>query len=516
MKPDRADFSSLSNLPTNQDTPMRLLSALFVMPLVLILFIPTQGRGEDKDTAIREGTKLLAEGDKLADQGQFTEAVIRYKRGMEQLLPRLRQIPFKHEVKRDVTKRENMKALILKEIDEDMTPEEFRANELALKAFGLLPRDFNLRETIAQVYAEEVAAFYDPKTKTMHLIEEPKMEKKKPSTFLERLFGKKGEFDKDENKTVIAHELTHALADQHYDLEAMQEAVKKDDDRSLAISALIEGEATLAMFGAGMDDWDGDEVVKLPAENLEWTFNLVSSFLPFLGGGKALRNAPPIISESMIFPYFKGMVFCAKLTNKGGWAAIDDVYRNPPLSTEQILHPQKYRAELDLPVSVDLGVLKPGEGWKEVGRNVLGELQLLVLLRKHGGKPAAAGWDGDRYAVFEGPKNRLGLVWLSTWDSEDDAREFAKGYVEYQTSKLGNIGKPPKPIPDKVWRNLDDSLYVVERRGHDVAVVEGFTPASTPGLVEAAFQAKKTELKPVENKKAAPKPGLQARSALVR
>ena len=75
---------------------------------------------------------------------------------------------------------------------------------------------------------------------------------------------------------------------------------------------------------------------------------------------------------------------------------------------------------------------------------------------KHGGKPAAAGWDGDRYAVFEGPKNRLGLVWLSTWDSEDDAREFAKGYVEYQTSKLGNIGKPPKPIPDKVWRNLDE------------------------------------------------------------
>ena len=84
-------------------------------------------------------------------------------------------------MKRDVTKRENMKALILKEIDEDMTPQEFRANELAMKAFGLLPRDFNLREALAQVYAEEVAAFYDPKTKTMHLIEEPKTDvKKKP------------------------------------------------------------------------------------------------------------------------------------------------------------------------------------------------------------------------------------------------------------------------------------------------------------------------------------------------
>ena len=114
------------------------------------------------------------EGDRLADQGQFTEAVIRYKRAMEELLPGLRKIPFKHEVKRDVTKRENMKALILKEFDEDMTPEEFRANELAMKVFGLLPRDFNLKDVLAQVYSEEVAAFYDPKTKTMHLIEEPK------------------------------------------------------------------------------------------------------------------------------------------------------------------------------------------------------------------------------------------------------------------------------------------------------------------------------------------------------
>ncbi|MFI5457176.1 MAG: hypothetical protein ACHRXM_17155 [Isosphaerales bacterium] len=462
--------------------------------VLAILFMPVQVRGAD-DAVIRQGTKLLAEGDRLADQGQFTEAVIRYKRGMEQLLPSLRKIPFKHEVKRDVTKRENMKALILKEIDEDMTPQEFRANELAMKAFGLLPRDFNLREALAQVYSEEVAAFYDPKTKTMHLIEETKTAVKKKPTFLERLFGGKADFDKDENKTVIAHELTHALADQHYDLDAMQKAVKKDDDRSLALSALIEGEATLAMFGAGMDDWEGDDIIKLPAENLEWTFNLLSPFLPFLGSGKTLRNVPPIISESMTFPYFRGMVFCAKLTNKGGWAAIDEVYRHPPLSTEQILHPEKYRLELDLPMSIDLGVLKPGEGWKELGRNVLGEMQLGVMLRKHGGKAAAAGWDGDRYAVFEGPDSKLGLVWLSTWDSEDDAREFFKGYVSYQTAKVGHIGGPPTPIADSVWRNLGDHLYVVERHGRDVAVVEGFAPAQTPTLLDAALHAKKTEMK---------------------
>src|SRR5271166_5107874 len=295
---------------TVQDRLMRETTAGTIVFLSLLFLCPLPGRSDDPPAS--SGVRLLEEGDKLADQGQYTEAVIRYKNGIEKLLPKLRKIPFKHEVKRDVTKRENMKALILKEIDEEMTPAEFRANELAMKAFGLLPRDFNLRETLAQVYAEEVAAFYDPKTKTMHLIEEPKVEKKKAPTLLERLFGKKDEFDKDENKTVIAHELTHALADQHYDLDAMQKAAKSDDDRSLALDALIEGEATLAMFGAGMDDWDGDDIIRLPAERMEFTFNLLAPFLPVLGAGKTLRDAPPIIGESMIFPYFRGMVFCAK------------------------------------------------------------------------------------------------------------------------------------------------------------------------------------------------------------
>ena len=472
---------------------MRFLSVSLALALTIAVLVPGSGRGDD--SSIHQGTALLEEGDRLADLGQFTEAVIRYKRAMEKLLPGLRKIPFKHEVKRDVTKRENMKALILKEIDEDMTPAEFRANELAMKAFGLLPRDYNLKETLAQVYAEEVAAFYDPKTKTMHLIEEPKTVAKKTPTFLERLFGKKNEFDKDENKTVIAHELTHALADQHYDLDAMQEAVKKDDDRSLALDALIEGEATLAMFGVGMDDWNGDDIIRLPAERMEFTFNLLAPFMPVMGAGKALRDAPPIISEAMIFPYFRGMVFCAKVANAGGWAAIDDVYRNPPLSTEQILHPEKYRIKLDLPMTIDLGTLKPGEGWKEVGRNVLGEMQMAVMLKKHGGKTAAAGWDGDRYAVFEGPKDKLGLVWISTWDSEDDAREFAHGYVAYETHKVANLGSPARPIPDVVWRNVGDSFYVVQRRGRNVAVVEGFPAVASAGLLEAAFEAKQTEMK---------------------
>ena len=153
-----------------------------------------------------------------------------------------------------------------------------------------------------------------------------------------------------------------------------------------------------------------------------------------------------------------------KLTNKGGWAAIDEVYRDPPLSTEQILHPEKYREKPDYPMSIELGHAFPGEGWKEAGRNVLGEMQLAILLKKHGGKAAAAGWDGDRYAVFEGPKAKLGLVWVSTWDSEDDAREFhACVMPPVKTIRSRTWAGSPAASPDSIWRNDGEALYVVER-----------------------------------------------------
>jgi hypothetical protein len=440
----------------------------------------------DLDANTEVGKTLLHEGDTLADKGETTEAVIRYKRAFEQLLPGLRKLHFKHEVKRDVTAREDMPKMLLKEFDEEMTPAEFRTYELGMKALGLVPRQLDLKATWIKVLSEEIGAFYDTKTKTMHLIKEPEAKAKKPPTFLERLLGKPQGFDKDENKTVIAHELTHALADQNFNLDKLQKAIKQDDDRDMALSALIEGEATLAMIGAQMEDWNGTKTSSLPSARLERFFSILIPFM-HLAGGASLRTAPPIMSESMIFPYLRGMVFCARLTNDGGWPALDAAYLQPPLSTEQILHPEKYNTTRpDHPTAVDLGTLEPGGEWREVGRNVVGEMQLAVMLKSHGGKPAAAGWDGDRYAVFEGPRDRLGLVWFSTWDSPDDAREFAASYARFQASKLAGRG-PGEAAP---------ATYVVDCRGTDVVVVEGFSAEETPRLVEAAFRAKKHEMTP--------------------
>lgn len=468
------------------------LAASAALALLLASGQPTRADTPAREQ-IAEGQKLLKEGDSAADKGDTTEAVIRYKKAFEKLLPGLRQIPFKTEVKRDVTAREDLKAMLVKEIDEEMTPEQFRASELGMKALGFLPQGFNLKDTMVKVYSEEIAAFYDTKTKTMHLIKEPEEKLKKPPTFLERLMGKKEGFDKDENKTVIAHELTHALADQNFDIDKMQKAVKSDDDRDLALSALVEGEATLAMIGAQMQDWDGTVVSKIPAADLDRIFGILIPLMP-MAGGKSLREAPVILSESMIFPYLRGMVFCAKMTNDGGWEALNEAYKKPPLSTEQILHPEKYRAKPDYPVAIDLGKLEPGEGWKEAGRNVVGEMQLGVLLRRHGGKPAAAGWDGDHFAVFEGPGKKLGLVWLSTWDTEQDAREFQKGYARFQTTKLSENATTPDELPDALTRAHDGGTYLVERMGRDVLVIEGFPASVTDTLRNKALLAEKREI----------------------
>src|SRR5262249_9811693 len=152
-------------------------------PMLLMAPVPA---AEPKTAEIRAGKTLLAEGDRLADKDQTTDALIRYKQAFERLLPVMRKIAFKHEVKRDVTAREELRAYLIKELDEEMPPAEFHGQEVGMKALGLIPRDMDFKEIMVRVYSEEIAAFYDPRTKTMHLIKEPEAKAKKAPSLLER------------------------------------------------------------------------------------------------------------------------------------------------------------------------------------------------------------------------------------------------------------------------------------------------------------------------------------------
>ena len=243
----------------------RLAAVVVIAGLVLssaLLLAPALARDEVAKQLgnVEKGEQLLDEGDRLADDGKYDQAVIKYKEVFEQLLPRMRRLPFKREVKATLSTRAQLKDMLVKLVDDEIPPEELRGDELALKALGLIPPEMDLKQTMLAMLTEEIAGFYEPRTEAMHLIieaaeKDPKKPAPKPGLF-DKLFGGKKAFSKDENKAVLAHEMTHALADQHYDLEALQKAVEDDGDRELALTALIEGEAMMTMLGATAEDWD--------------------------------------------------------------------------------------------------------------------------------------------------------------------------------------------------------------------------------------------------------------------
>jgi hypothetical protein len=353
------------------------------------------------------------------------------------------------------------------------------------------------------LYAEEVAGFYDPKRKQIFLIKEsdkPQQRTQSPN-LIARLLGAKSGFDKDEQKSTLSHEMTHALADQHFDLVKLTEQAENDDDRALALQALVEGEATLAMM-AEMERANGrtgKEILNSSPAAVDFSFRIMQSFLPF-ASGKTFRNAPPVFRDTMMFGYLKGMVFVLHLTNENEWSRVNEAFQKPPLSTEQVLHPEKYLKNVDTPQAIVLPALQEftGSDWKELGQNVIGELQISILLRKYWGAKAAPGWDGDRYAVFKGPDGKLGLVWYTTWDTESDAQEFAGAYWRYLGNKIGIADSKateqnPPQVADRLEISRDGRDYLVHRNGSDVIVIEGFSNEQTGQLETAAFKAEKRD-----------------------
>lgn len=410
-----------------------------------------------------EAEKLVADGDRLADQGDYSEALERYTEAYHAIVSGIRGQKFARRVLPNLLTREELGQEMLRMMKDEYTPEEIALMDASYKVFGLMPPEMSSHDLLTKLLTEEVAGFYDPKQKRMVLIRENGSGK--DPGFLGRLFGAKAAFDKEEQKTTLAHEMTHALQDQLYDLRGMQKRIEKDDDMLLAFSAMVEGDATLLMY-AEMDG--GGDITEMDAETIKATFSLMSWMLP-VAGGTTYRKAPAIFRESLIFPYFQGMVFCISLSSERGWQAIHAAYSDPPTSTEQILHPKKYTEDRDEAQAVTIPDLKgvvPGD-WKHLGGNCLGEFQTSVMLKRlRSGRRAAEGWDGDRYEVFQHTDGRLGLVFVSVWDSDKDAEQFADSYEEYRqpakspgkaTSGSSSRSNTDQPSADQPSADRDDA-----------------------------------------------------------
>ena len=327
---------------------------------------------------------------------------------------------------------------------EDMPAGTLRSLDSALKAFGLIPESLDLAAFLPRLLTQQIAGFYDPEEQALSLVRRDGG----GSLMGDAEDADAGNADAADGDRlediVLVHELTHALQDQHFDLEKFIETDDPMSDAATARQALVEGDATLTMMNALL----GVPIEEVPGvEDVLETAMGASGSLVAMGSDELFAEAPPFIRETLLFSYTQGNLFCISVRRKGGQKLLDHAFRaDPPRSSEQILHPEKWHGRRDDPVVVewpDLSRALPG--FAKAAEGEMGELAIRILLREGlkseaRATTAAAGWGGDRFAVYEKAGRRL-LAWITEWDSAADADELAAAVQElgagWQTERPG-------------------------------------------------------------------------------
>jgi hypothetical protein len=411
----------------------------------------------------------------------------------------IRELAILKPVKSGAQSRTEIERMLIKNLNEQMTSAEMHATEVTLRKFGLAPTSFEYRPFIIKLLTEQVAGYYDPKVQEFHLADWLELEGQKP---------------------VMAHELTHALQDQHFNLRRFEKWPHGDSDAELAAHALIEGDATLAMTLY---------MAKNPMVALAFSRSLNTAVAT-----EQFNQAPRAMRESLIFPYLNGMEWATQLYKRGGWTMVSNAFTRLPLSSEQILHVEKY-FNYERPIKVALpdfthllnptvgnqqstvtGDVSPATGrvrnssqppirnsrlptahrplptssWHRIDSDVNGEWNYYLVLDQFLNSPAeskraAAGWSGDRYAVYEGPNGDVFLAQVAIWDTETDAREFVDAYVK-RTELRYPDAKPVDPSDLKLERQnfqsetrsvyswtTNEGRVLIELRGLRVLILEG-------------------------------------------
>jgi hypothetical protein len=359
----------------------------------------------------------------------------------------IRELSILRAVKSGAQSRSEIERMIIKNLDSDTTPAEMHASEVLLKAFGLAPVDFAYRSFLIKLLTEQVAGYYDPKAKQFYLADWIEIDGQKP---------------------VMAHELTHALQDQHFNLKRFEKWPQGDSDAELAAHALVEGDATLAMTLY---------LAKHPMIALAfWRTSQETSSEQF-------TSAPRALQKSLLFPYTEGSTWATHVYRRGGWAMISKAFKKLPQSTEQILHPEKYFS-YEPPVKLTLPNFTRvlGPGWKRIDNDVSGEwgyyLVLDEFLNNTGeSKRASAGWGGDRFAIYERGQSDVFLAQVTAWDTTADAREFFDAYWDRTLKRYPEVNEGESTASrdgDRLhqWQ-ARSGRGAMELRGSRVVIVEG-------------------------------------------
>ncbi len=347
---------------------------------------------------------------------------------VEKEVSAIRELPVKNEIAVSYVNRDQLREEMKAELDKEFDPVELAAEEQLLKELGLLQGNDDLAADIERMLGEEVAGFYDDQTKQLKLVSDT--QELTPV-----------------NEVTLAHEVTHALQDQNFSLGAVLPENSGNDDLDLARLALVEGDASLTEEDYMTGNFSA--------------FDLAGIAFGSLGAAGSL-GTNSYLEDTLMFPYMSGLEFVTAVRDAGGWPAVDAIYQAPPLSTEQVMHPQKYLAR-EAPVVVELPDLTPvtGPGWELVYKNVMGEFGLKEILYtdlpgSRAGR-AAAGWGGDAIAMYRRGDGAAVTVMKTAWDTDADAAEFATAMgeaLEERFAEKFDLSAPAAPTlktPDGVW-----------------------------------------------------------------
>lgn len=315
-------------------------------------------------------------------------------------------------VREEVLDMPGLRQRMEQDLAEDYSRQEAADDVLGLAVLGLLEPDFDLYALYLDLYSEQVAGFYDPEDQLMVIVS--------------------GQAFGGPERLTYAHEYVHVLQDQNFDLTALgytDQDCEVNQEACWALSALIEGDATLASlewFQRFATDEDRRQITEFYSDFESSVYDA----------------APAFIKKDLLFPYQQGELFVQSLLDAGGWPAVDRAYASPPRSTEQVLHPERYPA--DLPMDLDLPPLEAlldGE-WRQVDGGELGEWLMRLVLEAHlpedQAAQAAEGWGGDAFVTFYSEAaERWLLVLTTTWDTPADLEEFVDAFEDYQRGRFG-------------------------------------------------------------------------------
>jgi hypothetical protein len=331
---------------------------------------------------------------------------------------------------------DEMQRVVIDEITEGYTSEDAADDAHVMALFGFLEPGFDLWTLYLDLYSEQVLGFYDDDSEDMTVLSGADFDILAQFTY--------------------AHEYDHFLQDHTYDFEDDlhydETSCEANGDRCLAVQALFEGDAVLLQTQWLRTYASQDEIADL----LEITSSIESP---------VFSTAPEFIQQSMVFPYNQGLEFVLYFHLKGQWSAVDDVYLNPPASTEQILHPENYPD--DVPVILDVPDLAAelGPDWRQLDRDILGEWQLKMMLSEYlledvAGN-AAKGWGGDTYiALHNDALDRSALVLIVAWDTDLDATQYYEAMRDYGDSRFTDYTAVGLQL---IWQT--DTYYASLMRG---------------------------------------------------